>query len=142
MKELKITLGNIGFLVAELTKLIQSTGKTYRVTIKEWKESRSLSQNALMWKWLSEIDKQAPLMCESKITGAEMWHEVFKHYYCPMKVVANKKASLNIKSTKMLDVGEMTFYLNKIEQWCVDRGIKLTVPIDSEYAKLMEYQIR
>ena len=140
MIELRISLSNIGHLITEITKLIQSTGKDYRVTIKEYKESRSLSQNALMWKWLSEIDKQAPLMCESKISGPEMWHEVFKHYYCPMKVVANKKAALNIKSTKMLDLGEMTFYLNKIEQWCIDRGIKLTIPSDSEYAKLREYQ--
>ena len=38
------------------------------------------------------------------------------------------------------DVGEMTFYLNKIESWCFDRGIRLTIPIDSEYSRLMERQ--
>lgn len=140
MKEFKITLGNIGFLVTELTRLIQSTGKTYRVTIKEWKESRSLSQNNLYWKWLAEINKQAPLKCDSKVSGSELWHEVFKKYYCPVKTISNNKASLEIKSTKMLDVGEMTFYLNKIEQWCMDRGLMLTIPHDSEYYKLMEYQ--
>ena len=69
-----------------------------------------------------------------------MWHEVFKHYFCPMKTVANKQAALNIKSTKSLDVGDMTLYLNKIENWCIDRGIKLSIPVDSEYAKLMESQ--
>jgi hypothetical protein len=140
--EFKVTLSNLGYLITELTKLIQSTGKPYRVTCKEYKETRSLSQNALMWKWLAEIDKQAPLLCDSKISGAEMWHEVFKHYYCPVKTVKNERASLSIKSTKMLDLGEMTFYLNKIENWCFDRGVKLTIPSDSKYAKLMENQTK
>lgn len=55
MKELKITLGNIGFLVTELTSLIQSTGKAYRVTIKEWKEARSITANAQYYKWLPSV---------------------------------------------------------------------------------------
>jgi hypothetical protein len=142
MQEFKLNLNNLGAVISQLTKLLQSTNSDYRLTVKQWKETRSLSQNALYWKWLADIDKQSPLMCESKISGSEMWHEVFKHYFCPMKTVANKKAALNIKSTKMLDVGEMTFYLNKIENWCFDRGIKLSIPVDSEYSKLMERQIK
>jgi len=140
VKEFKLTLSTLGWCISELTKVLQSSNKVYRLTIKEWRETRSLSQNSMYWAWLGEINKQAPLQCESKISGSEMWHEVFKHYYCPMKVIANKKAALNIKSTKMLDVGEMTFYLNKIEQWCIDRGVRLTIPVDSEYMKLMESQ--
>lgn len=141
MKDFKLSLSNLGFFIQQVTKLLTNNrAKHYRVNICEWRDKRSLSQNALYWKWLTEIDKQAPLMCESTITGAEMWHEVFKHYYCKMKTVANKKAALNIKSTKMLDVGEMTFYLNKIENWCIDRGVILTIPHDSEYYKLMEQQ--
>ena len=77
-----------------------------------------------------------------KIKGAELWHEVFKKYYCPAKTISNNKAEMVIQSTKVLDVGEMTFYLNKIESWCFDRGIKLTIPLDSEYNKLMERQIK
>jgi hypothetical protein len=140
MKELKLTLSSLGYCISELTKILQSSNKTFRLTVKEWKETRSLSQNSMYWAWLGEINKQAPLNCESKVSGSELWHEVFKHYYCPLKVISNKKAALNIKSTKMLDVGEMTFYLNKIEHWCIDRHIILTIPHDSEYYKLIERQ--
>ena len=140
MIELKITLANLGLLITELTKALQATGKPHRVTIRQWKESRSLSQNALYWKWLTEINKQAPLQCDAKISGAEMWHEVFKKYYCPAKSVKNNHAEIAIKSTKSLDVGEMTHYLNKIENWCMDRGVMLTIPHDSQYYRLMEKQ--
>ena len=140
MNEFKLTLSNLGDVINQLTKILQSSNKVFRVTVKEWKETRSLSQNALMWKWLAEIDKQAPLKCDSKIKGPDLWHEIFKKYFCPVKTVTNGSKSVEIKSTKMLDVGEFTFYLNKIENWCFDRGITLTIPQDSEYYKLMEYQ--
>jgi hypothetical protein len=140
MKEFKLTLSTLGWLISEVTKLLQSTNKTYRVTVKEWRETRSLSQNALYWKWMAEIDKQSPLKCDSKIKGSDLWHEIFKKYYCPSKSISNSEKSVSIKSTKALDVGEFTFYLNKIESWCIDRGIILTIPKDSEYYKLMEYQ--
>ena len=141
MQELKLTLSNLGEVFNQLTEIAQSKNVTYRLGVKEWKETRSLSQNSMYWAWLGEINKQAPLQCDSKISGPEMWHEVFKKYYCPAKVVKSTKATLEVKSTKALDVGEMTFYLNKIENWCIDRGIKLSVPSGSEYEKLMERQI-
>ena len=140
MNEFKLTLSNLGEVISQLTKILQSSNKTYRVTVKQWKETRSLSQNSLYWKWMAEIDKQAPLQCDSKIKGSDLWAEVFKKYYCPAKIIKNSKAEVSVKSTTMLDVGEFTFYLNKIENWCMDRGIKLSVPPDSEYYKLMECQ--
>lgn len=141
VKDFKLTLGTLGWLVTELTKLLQSTGKTYRISVVEWREKRSLSQNSLYWRWMDEINKQAPLVVEgSSVKGAELWHEVMKRYYCPVKNITNGEKSLPVKSTKILDVGEMTFYLNKIENFCIERGIKLTIPEDSEYYKLMESQ--
>mgnify|MGYP000044171735 CR=1 FL=1 len=140
MKDFKLTFSTIGCLVVEATKLLQS-GKVYRVSIKEWRQSRSLSQNSLYWKWLAEIDKQAPLKIDgSSVKGSELWHEVFKKYYCPVKNITNMENILPVKSTKLLDVGEMTFYLNKIEHWAMDRGLTLTIPEDSKYANLMRSQ--
>ncbi len=141
MNEFKLTFQNLADVTRQLIALTQDSKKAYRVTTKEWRESRSLSQNALMWKWLAEINKQAPLECDSKISGADLWHEVFKKYFCPVKTISNGSKSVDIKSTKMLDVGEFTFYLNKIENWCFDRQITLTTPHDSEYAKLMARQV-
>lgn len=143
MKDFKLNLNSLGDFVAELTKLLTNNDRSYRVSVVEWREKRSLSQNSLYWKWLDEINTQNPLKVnDSKIQGSELWHEVFKRYYCPAKLITNGGKSIEVKSTKILDVGEMTFYLNKIENWCVDRGIKLTIPESSEYYQLMESQIK
>lgn len=139
MDDLKLTVTSLKFVWQTLCDLIKNNpDKVYRVSIKEWRERRSLDQNSLYWKWLSEIDKQSHLKVDSgNIKGSELWHEVFKKYYCPVKNITNGENSLPVKSTKMLDVGEMTYYLNKIENWCIDRGIILTIPDSSEYSQLM-----
>lgn len=143
MKDFKLTLNSIGWLVTELTKLLKDSNKAFRVNIVEWREKRSLSQNSLYWKWLEEINKQSPLVIDgSKVKGSELWHEVFKKYYCPVKNITNGENILPIKSTKILGVGEMTFYLNKIESWCIDRGLTLTIPESSEYYELMNEQAK
>lgn len=140
--EFKLNFNSLGFVISKLTELIRDPTKEYRVTIKQWREKRSLSQNSLYWKWLDEINKQAPLkISNGNVKGSELWHEVFKRYYCPEKQITNGKVSVISKSTKMLDVGEMTHYLNRIENWCIDRGIKITIPDDSEYSQLMRKQI-
>lgn len=141
MKDFRLNFSSLGLLMSELATLLTSTQKTYRVQVSEWKESRSLSQNSLYWKWLGEIDAQMPLKVQgSAFAGPELWHEVFKKYYCPKKTIAHLGKSLPVKSTKLLDVGEMNFYLTKIEAWAMDRGINLTIPESSEYFQLLQSQ--
>ena len=78
MKDFKLTASTLNDLAAEIGRLI-TTGKAYRVSIVEWRERRSISQNSLMWMWLSEIDKQKPLTVSGyEGRGDELWHEVFK----------------------------------------------------------------
>ncbi len=140
MKDFKLNSGTLAALAAEVGRLVM-TGKSYRVSVVEWRDSRSLSQNSLYWKWLAEIDKQNPLVVvNSKDCGAELWHEVFKKYYCPQRVISNGKSNIEIVSTKLLDKGEFHHYLNQIEQWAMSRGFKLTIPADSEYVKLLDQQ--
>ena len=138
--ELKLNLSSLGFVVGELTKLIAGD-KSYRLSIKEWREKRSISQNSTYWMWLAEIDKQNPLkLVNSSNSGAELWHEVFKKFYCPESIITDGKAEMVIVSTKLLDVAQMHHYLTQIEHWAMNRGFKLTIPIDSEYMKLIEQQ--
>ena len=139
MKDFRLSINNLGYFVQEITKLLQ-TKKEYRVSIKEWRDIRTLSQNSMYWFWLYEISQQYPLECDTEHNSSDLWHEVFKNYYCPVKQITNNNANLNVKSTKLLDIGEMTHYLNKIETFCIDRNIKLTIPDDSQYHKLMESQ--
>jgi hypothetical protein len=130
LKDFKLTANSVGLLIQSLWKL--DFTKAYRVTVVQWREKRSNDQNSLYWKWLGEISKQQKIS-----NDPEIWHEIFKKYYCPEKVI---NEHITIKSTKKLDVGEMCFYLNRIENYCIDRGYLITIPEDCEYRELLERQ--
>ena len=94
-----------------------------------------------MWMWLGEIDKQNPLkVVNSENSGAELWHEVFKKFWCPESIITDGKTEMVIVSTKLLDVAQMHHYLAQIEVWAMNRGFKLTIPINSEYQQLIDRQ--
>ena len=100
---------------------------------------RSLSQNALMWKWLTEIAQQT----KDKGYGdydSEVMHIYFKDKFCVDKPLTIGKTTIQVKSTKKLDKGEMTFYMNQIHQWAVNAGFRLSMPEDSEYMKALQSQ--
>jgi hypothetical protein len=143
MKDYKVNIQSLGGLIDLLNGLFKSNpDKSYRVKIVEWRESRSLSQNSLYWKWLSEINEQNPLkVVNSKDKGAELWHEVFKKFYCPKSIITDGKTDMVIVSTKLLDTGQMHHYLTQIEHWAMNRGFRLTIPINSEYMELIDRQI-
>ena len=138
MKDFKLTISSLGYFVAELTKLLTNNpNSAYRITVKQWRESRSLSQNALYWKWMTELSKQAKV--NGKVFSAEVWAEFFKKYYCPDKLIDMPLGEpVTVKSTTKLDAGEMHYYLSCIQAWCMTEGFILTVPSDSEYQKLID----
>jgi len=131
VKDFKLTVSSIGMLIAAIWKL-DLVNKAYRVNIVLWRENRSNKQNKMYWKWLAEICPQWGITDDPEIQ-----HEIFKKYYCPEKVI---NEHVSIKSTKKLDVGEMHFYLNKIELFCIDRGYLITIPSQCEYRELQERQ--
>ncbi|HDT2137426.1 TPA: hypothetical protein RCG89_004815, partial [Enterobacter roggenkampii] len=69
---------------------------------------------------------------DSKLTEEDL-HEFMKDMFCPAKPVTVLGETKMVKSTKLLDTEEMTFYLRRIEVWCAERGIKLRIPANSEY---------
>lgn len=100
---------------------------------------RSLSQNALMWMWLTEIAQQTKQKGYGDYTSEDM-HEYFKNKFCVDKSLTIGKTTIQVKSTKKLDRGEMTFYMNQIHQWSVNAGFRLSMPEDSEYYQAMQSQ--
>lgn len=101
--------------------------------------NRSLSQNNLYWKWLTEIAQQTKDKGYGYYDSEDM-HEYYKDRFCPDKSLTIGKTTIQVKSTKKLDKGEMTFYMNQIHQWAVNAGFRLSMPEDSEYMKLMQSQ--
>lgn len=112
--------------------------KPIKLTIKSC-SNRSLNQNSTYWMWLGELSRQIKLKTLESYSTDDL-HEWFKNKYCPDKVITLGKQSLNVKSTRKLDTGEMHFYMNQLFEWAVNAGFKLTVPIESEYRQIMERQ--
>jgi hypothetical protein len=140
MKDFQLTFSSLGYFIQEVTKLLQSDQtKKFRVNIVGWKEKRSISQNCLYWRWLTEISKQA--LIDGKKFKPETWHEYFKKYYCPVTTIEMPAGPPSkIISTTKLDTGQMHHYLNKVEYWAQDKGFMLTIPEICEYRELMERQ--
>ena len=140
IKDFKLNVSSLGFFIAEITKMIMSSkDKSWRVTIKGWRESRSISQNSLYWKWMAELSKQAKV--NGKEFSGEIWAEFFKKYYCPSKSIEMPLGeSSEVKTTTNLDTGEMHHYLSNIQAWCMSEGYHLTIPSDCDYQKLIDKQ--
>lgn len=102
---------------------------------------RSLNQNSLYWKWLSEISSQLKVRIKQS-HDTDTLHEYMKLQFCPCKEVqlGSNSKPISIRSTKRLSKGEMHHYLTLIEQWSVERGFRLTIPVDCEYVQLREVQ--
>lgn len=100
---------------------------------------RSLSQNATMWMWLTEIAQQTKQKGYGDYSSEDM-HIYFKDKFCVDKSLTIGKTTIRVKSTRKLDKGEMTFYMNQIHQWAVNAGFRLSMPEDSEYYQAMQQQ--
>lgn len=146
MNEYKLTLSSLGYLVTELTKLIQSTGKVYRVSVKEYRETRSLNQNALFHKWVGELSRYL-IAGGRKDSDFKFCKRLLKNTFLGCEDIERVNAITGervivseLKHTSDCDTGEMTYFMNQCYEWCVSIGLLLTIPEDSEYAKLMESQ--
>lgn len=120
-------------------KELVASGKRYRVSIKEWHDKRSVSQNALLWKWNGEIAGQLVKAEKGTFTGEQL-HEYLKEIYCPAKAITVMGETRYVKSTKLLETGEMTLYLDQLNTWARQRGIRLTIPARCEYQQLRTQQ--
>lgn len=123
----------------KVLKEILSTGKRWRIKISEYRERRSLPQNSLMWKWNDEVAKQLTATGAGHFNDEEI-HGWLKDLFCPAKSVTIDGITRHVKSTRLLDTGEMHHYLTRIDVWAHQKGLRLTIPDSSEYRQLQERQ--
>ena len=134
----KLVTSSRNSLIEQLDVML-SMSEAVEVVAKPWKDKRSISQNRLLWCWMNEISEQA--IVNDQKHKPEIWHEYFKRYFCPVKIIAMPAGDdLEVRSTKKLDTGEMHFYLNRIEQWAQSHFYKLTIPFNCEYQVLKDRQ--
>jgi hypothetical protein len=102
--------------------------KPWTLTLAPLRKKRTLSQNALMWKWLDEV---AGHISESTGYETEEVHEHLKRKFLTPKRIEIDGEMTEIYSTKNLTTAEMTSYLDAIYRWATaDLGLFLPCPED------------
>ena len=117
--------------------------KPLTVKLEEYKNPRSLSQNAMSHIWYREIAK-AMEEKGHKVdyeNPAEAWKLWLKKRFLGVSTVNIGKHTLEeIKRTSDLSSGEMAHYLDQVYHWAIDLGIILTIPKECEYAEIKTKQ--
>lgn len=142
---LRLHKSNFSAIGQQLIPLLES-GECYRLTLKPWKEKRSLSQNSLAHMWFGEISEYLIKSGRSDATPEWVKRNLKRTYLGCEEVTytdfvtGDKSTTYEPRHTSSLDTGEMHYFLTQVEQWCAQFGLVLTTPHDSEYQKLKDKQ--
>lgn len=142
---IRLHKSNFNAIGQQLQPLLES-GECYRLTLKPWREKRSLSQNSLAHMWFGEISEHLIKSGRSDATPEWVKRNLKRTYLGCEEVTytdfvtGDKVTTYEPRHTSSLDAGEMHFFLNQVEQWCAQFGLALTIPQDSEYQKLKDKQ--
>jgi len=105
--------------------------------VKEYKPRRSLSQNDLFHVWCRDMTRY--FKKNNGFIGDEEEMKMILKYKFLGTVdidIGNTTIPAQVRSTKKLDRGEMLYFMQQVEAWAIDHGVKLTKPQRSEYVKL------
>lgn len=128
---IRLHKSNFSAIGQQIQPMLES-GDCYRLILKPWRDKRSIPQNSLMWMWNNDVAAAVNEYSSEKLNDEDL-HEYLKDMFCPAKPVTVLGETKMVKSTKLLDTEEMTFYLRRIEVWCAERSINLRIPANSEY---------
>ena len=117
-RQRQVVLGKIADL--DLTK-------PWKVTIEPETKRRTLSQNSLMWKWITEVVRHVH---EHSGHDKDEIHEWFKVKWAPVRIVDIGGQAKEYRSTKNMTTAEMSEYMEKIYAWAISEGYFLPVPED------------
>lgn len=142
---IRLHKSNLTAIGQQILHLLES-GECYRLTLKPWKEKRSLSQNSLIHMWFGEISEYLIKSGRSDATPEWVKRNLKRTYLGCEEVTytdfvtGDKSTTYEPRHTSSLDTGEMHYFLTQVEQWCAQFGLVLTIPHDSEYQKLKDKQ--
>lgn len=96
--------------------------KPWKIVVERHKKKRSLSSNALYWKWIGVISDEIG-------HDNDELHEFFKAKFCPVKERIIADEPMLYRSTAKLDTAEMSAYMDKVYAFSVSTlGILLPLP--------------
>ncbi|MGJ0580742.1 hypothetical protein ACR71G_22555 [Xenorhabdus bovienii] len=137
---------NLNLLTSKLTELT-STGKRWRIKTTEWRDLRTIPMNRTWRMWMNttgdwlrargvviDIKNGAGEVVLSKPITDEETHEYFVGHWL------GRDENGEREKTRNMDKGNMLELMEKHEQWCIEKGIPIIIPSDSEYMKLKRRQ--
>ena len=121
-------------------------GDCYRLVVKSWKEKRSISQNSLSHMWYAEISEYLIKSGRTDATPEWVKRNLKKTYLGCEEITYTdfitgaKESTWEPRHTSQLDTGEMHIFLCKVEAWCAQFGLALTIPNGCEFQQLRDKQ--
>ncbi|WP_227136713.1 YbcN family protein [Kosakonia radicincitans] len=142
---IKLHRGNFAAIGQQIQPLLDA-GQCFRLQVKPWREKRSLSQNALFHMWMGEISEYLINSGRTDATSEWVKRNLKKTYLgCEQVtytdfVTGAKETAWEPRHTSHLDTGEMHMFMCKVEAWCAQFGLALTIPFGCEFQQLREKQ--
>lgn len=117
------------------------------VTIKPFKDKRSLNQNNLFHEWCNVLSRYLISRGRYDWTFDKTKYNLKATFLGCNEVeqvnmkTGHKSVTYEPKHTSDLSVGDMHFFMDQVYQWCLmELGLALPIPEDSEYKNLRDSQ--
>lgn len=105
---------------------------TYIVTVKRATEKRTISQNDLLWLWMTCIEDETG-------TSKDDVYKYYCHKFLQRRITIGGKEVIINDTSSNLDTKEFTTFLDKIqEDAATELGIQLPQPQDKYFAMFYE----
>lgn len=131
-------------VITELIKL--NPNKSYRIIVKEWREKRSVSQNAFQHVIYNELSKylisKGRNDWDVKKVKFEMKNNFlgWKQTECVNVLTGEVTIKEVLIGTSGLDVGESYYYTTRLLDFSQSIGCTIRIPEKCDYRDLMEQQ--
>jgi hypothetical protein len=144
MKDFKLTANSIGLLIQFLWKL--DFTKAWRVTVVQWREKRSLSQNAFqhaIYKEISEYliskgrSEWCPIFTKRNMKNNFLGWEIIEYTDVHTGEITTKEELI---STSGLDVGVAGDYITRLLEWSQSIGCTIKIPAVCDYRDYLNKQ--
>lgn len=131
---------SLKYVIERLTELAD-TGKAFQLEITEWRKKGTDQQRKTYWLWMREIADWAKeagikqdIYVKGKLVARKDWDKDFSHefimqYFYPK----NEDGSRYSLKEVLKDRGEMCALMDRLNAWCAEKGIFLTIPRNHFY---------
>lgn len=115
-----------------------------QLQIKPWSPPRTLSANALYWKWMAQLSAHLSTPGQQEYSKDDL-HDICRHKFLGYRSSGKRMADgtplyPQLKSTTELSKSEMCHYMTQIDSWAISMNCLLPSPDDSEYKRFTKKQ--